>query len=265
MYHKEKRVKEISKHFKERSKCYDKLGLWVKEPNIMQKTLEFMDLDSNMRIIDIGAGTGVVLEKALSLFPNVNKCVALDISGEMLGKISDNRIEKYLCDAHDNPFPSNYFDVALCRQSLHYMKDIEEVIQEIYRILLPNGVLVIGQITPCCEKDEEYWKIIIRTRQPLRQHFFTLDQLITLLKNVSFKIAKISQIRGKESLNSWLGRYKASDEQIEQMRNLYYNAPGFYKRMHNFIYTNHDIIFNNCWTFIRAIKKVIKVKLGEHN
>lgn len=193
---------KIIQHFKKRAKYYNKLGIWVKNPLIMQKTLEFMDLDTKMKIIDIGAGTGVVLQKVLSVFPNINECVALDISKEMLSEISHIRIKKCLHDAYEIPFPSHYFDVALCRQSLHYMEDTEKVVQEIHRVLVVGGALVIGQITPFCEKDEEYWKYILHIRQPLRKHFFTLDALINLIKKTPFEIARISQIRDKASLNS---------------------------------------------------------------
>lgn len=250
------KVKQIIiQHFKKRAKYYDKLGIWVKNPLIMQKTLEFMDLGADMKIIDIGAGTSVVLQKVLSIFSSISECVALDISKEMLSKISHIRIKKCLHDAHEIPFPSHYFDVALCRQSLHYMEDAEKVIQEIHRVLVVGGALVIGQITPFCEKDEEYWKSILHIRQPLRKHFLTLDVLITLLKKAPFKITRISQIRGEESLNSWLSKYKTPYNQIAHVRSLHYNAPSIYKRIHNFRETKEDIVFNNCWTFIRAIKK----------
>ena len=217
-------------------------------------TLEFMEIDETMKLIDIGAGTGFVLKHVLNAFPNIQECIALDITLEMLNRISDSRIKKCLHDAHDIPFPSNYFDAALCRQSLHYMSNLNKVMQEIRRVLTPKGALVIGQITPYNEKDEEYWKTIIKTRNPMRKHLLVLDELISLLKANSFRIVKVSQISVKESLEIWLKRYKISNDQIDKVRNLHYTAPSYYKSVHGFQESRNDIIFDNCWTFIRAIK-----------
>lgn len=245
----------IKNFFRKRSPKYNKFGIWVKDLSVLDMTLEFMEINETMKLIDVGAGTGFVLKYVLNTFPNIQECVALDITLEMLDKINDLRIMKCLHDAHNIPFPSNHFDVAVCRQSLHYMNNLNKVMQEIRRILTPKGALVIGQITPYNEKDEKYWKKIIKTRNPIRKHLLLLDDLISLLKANSFKIVRVSQIKVKESLEIWLKRYKISDNQINEVRKLIYTAPSIYKRIHNFRKANEDIVFKNCWSFIRAIKK----------
>ncbi len=174
-------MKEIVDHFEERAPIYNQSGIWVNDPTLVDITLDFLDIDVNSRIIDVGSGTGSILEAALARFSTIKVCVALDIAKGMLDRITDNRITKCLQDAHSIPFPNNYFNVAVFRQSLHYMENIKQVFREIHRVLINDGVIVISQITPFNEKDEEYWKLIIQARQPLRLHFLTLSGLLQLL------------------------------------------------------------------------------------
>lgn len=246
--------KNLVDHFDQRATSYDEKGLWVRDPSVMSLTTEFLDLSSGQRLLDIGAGTGAVLENAILACPSLGSCVALDISLEMLSAIRDPRIEKCVHDASEIPFPNDSFDIALCRQVLHYFDDIDRSLAEIFRVLDKKGVVIIAQITPFNEKDEEWWKKILMVRQPLRKHFVTLNDIITALIKVSFLVTKVSQVRAKESLNSWLARYSDSQEQVDEVRNLHLNAPLMYQTIHKFQQANGDIIFDNCWTFIRACK-----------
>jgi ubiquinone/menaquinone biosynthesis C-methylase UbiE len=250
---------EIEDHFAARSSTYDKKGVWVRDPLVMSVTIDFLDVSPKIRLIDIGSGTGAVLENVLLRFPHISSCVALDISKKMLSHISNPRIEKCLHDAHHIPYPHTSFDVVLCRQVLHYITDINKCLQEVQRILDDRGAIVIGQITPFGEKDEEWWKRILRTRQPLRKYFLTLNDLVLALIKNRFTIVRMAQIRAKESLNSWLSRYSDSVEQVEQVRALHTQAPKVYKELHRFQEIDNDIVFDNCWTFIRSVKsKAIK-------
>lgn len=241
-------------HFDKRSSSYDKKGLWVHDPSVMAITIEFLDLVPHQRIIDVGAGTAAALENALLACPSLDRCVALDLSEQMLSTIRNVRIEKRIQDAHALPFPDASFDIALCRQVLHYLQDIDHCLDEINRVLAPKGNIVIGQITPFSEKDELWWKRILYVRQPLRRHLLTLNDIITMLLRHSFVVVRVSQIRAKESLNSWLERYQDSQEQLDTVRTLHLSAPPEYQDIHRFQEVNGDLLFDNCWTFIRACK-----------
>jgi len=245
---------KLIQHFKERATKYNKLTAWVQDPKVLDMVLDFVEPKDNMKIIDVGAGTGVVLEKMLIKYPNICECVALDSSKEMLNMISSNLIKKCLNDAHNIPFSDNYFDVVICRQAFHYMDDIVKVINEIHRILTSDGYLIIGQITPFGDEDKEFWEHLFKIRQPLRKHFFTREKLVTLLENNSFEIENVSQISIRGSLKSWLEAYESSTEQIEKLWYLFINAPERYKKIHNFEYLEDDVTYDRCWTFIKAFK-----------
>jgi len=117
-----------------------------------------------------------------------------------------------------------------------------------------EGILVLAQITPFNDTDEEYWKKIISVRQPLRKHLLTLDNLIVLLKEFDFTIAQIDQFSETDSLNSWVTRYSMSKEAAREFRQLHLAAPESYKSLHRFRKRDGDLLYDKCWTLIRAVK-----------
>ena len=245
--------RKLARHFAERAAAYDQAA-WVHDPHVMDATLEFISPRPGERILDIGAGTGAVLESVLATCPQVGECTAVDISPEMLARIRHPRIGLSCNDAEELPFPDASFDVAVCRQTLHYIDDLDRCLGEIRRVLRPDGVLVIGQMTPFAAEDEDYWKTIVHLRQPLRRHDLTAPELADLLDRNRFEVVRRTQIRVRESLNSWLARYKDSDRQLDEVRRLHLEAPESYKRLHRLEFRADDVLVDNCWTFIRAGK-----------
>ena len=98
--------------------------------------------------LDLGCGTGVMLDKLAARF---DKVVGLDISQEMLEGFDfshlaeGKQVHLARADMHDLPLGENLFDVIICRSALHHMDDEGKVLTEIARILKPDGVLVLGE------------------------------------------------------------------------------------------------------------------------
>jgi ubiquinone/menaquinone biosynthesis C-methylase UbiE len=246
---------EVAEHFAQRACSYEKRGLWVADPLVMSVTLDFLGLAGDEIVLDAGAGTGTVLHSALHSCPTLRLPVAVDCSGEMLVQIKDVRIPRVVADGTRLPFAAQTFDVVLCRQVLHYLESPVCLLQEAFRVLRPGGRVVIGQITPFSEVDEDYWRRIILARQPLRKYALTLHDCLDFTAAANFRIVKVTQIRAKESLNSWLSRYSSGLENEIHVRRLHADAPEDYKIIHRFSPMGDDLIFDNCWTFIRAQKR----------
>jgi len=244
---------EIARHFDQRAATYDRTP-WVHDPAVMSTTLDFLEPAAGQRILDVGAGTGVVLEQALVACPALGRCVALDISPAMLARIRNPRIETVCHDAETIPCPDASFDTVVCRQVLHYVDNVDRCLRELRRVLADQGALAIAQMTPFGRTDEEWWKRVVRARQPLRKHDLTMPELQSKLEKAGFRISRTLQIRSSESLNSWLDRYWESQEQIAEVRRLHAEAPAAYKELHRFRYLDNDLIIDNCWTFIRTCK-----------
>ena len=103
----------------------------------------------HQNILDVGCGTGALLELILERLPNV-KCAGLDLSPNMVQcaqtKLGE-RAHILLGDSQSLPFSNESFDVVVCNDSFHHYPAPSAVLQEIYRVLRPGGVFLIGETT----------------------------------------------------------------------------------------------------------------------
>ena len=99
----------------------------------------------NLKILDLGCGTGVLIEQLLSLLPLAEVC-GIDPSAEMLN-IAQQRlppsVDLDLGSADKLDFEDNSFDVVISTNAFHYFRDPQSSIQEALRVLKPQGYLVI--------------------------------------------------------------------------------------------------------------------------
>jgi len=106
--------------------------------------------DSNT-IIDIGCNTGDAERLLLREYPNVGRVVGIDNDHKRYDKAlikwqrdgKPPQIELKLANALDLPFPDAYFDRALCVETLEWVKEPLKALQEIRRVLKPNGSALI--------------------------------------------------------------------------------------------------------------------------
>ncbi len=87
------------------------------------------------RLLDIGCGS-----KPYKKLFVVDEYVGLDIDSEITRK---RNLAEVLYDGKLFPLPSNSFDSALCNQVLEHVFNPDEFLSEIYRVLKPNGKLLL--------------------------------------------------------------------------------------------------------------------------
>lgn len=137
--------------YKYLSKVYDTINPFIWDEAMRDQALEWFDLDTGDRVLDVGCGTGFATE---GLLEHVNDVHALDQSVHQLerayGKFGKRgRVRFYRGDAERLPFADDSFDALWSSGSIEYWPNPVEALAEFRRVVKPGGrVLVVGPDAP---------------------------------------------------------------------------------------------------------------------
>lgn len=111
----------------------------------LHETLKRLDIEPTEKLLDIGCGTGALLQAISIKYPSVD-LVGTDISAEMLKVAGNKQMKKcslVTSNARYLPFRSKSFDVVVSCNAFHYLRNPEACLLEIARVLKPGGRIVI--------------------------------------------------------------------------------------------------------------------------
>ncbi len=138
---------------------YDAIGVGYDQnrnadPYLASKILEFLQPAEGEDLLDVGCGSG---NYTLSLAVKGINIVGIDPSVVMLNKAreKDPNIRWLVGKAEKIPLGSNEIDATICTMTLHHWTDLNSGLEEIYRVMKPNGRLVI--LTSTSEQMHTYW------------------------------------------------------------------------------------------------------------
>mgnify|MGYP003979773555 FL=1 len=109
--------------------------------------LEHVSLHEQMRVMDFGAGTGLISSQVA---PLVKKIVAVDISEAMLNKLVAKpelqaKVEIVCQDIIEKPIADN-FDLIMSAMSMHHVKDTSKLIQRFSEHLNPGASIALADL-----------------------------------------------------------------------------------------------------------------------
>jgi ubiquinone/menaquinone biosynthesis C-methylase UbiE len=197
--------------------------------------------DKNISILDAGAGTGACTR---FLYENgYNNITAVDKSKDMIYKIDVDVIKKE-ADLHDlSLFSEHSFDIIICRNVLHYLKNIETVFSEFKRICKKDGLILVSQvISPSENLSDEYDYIINRNI-----HYPTKNEILKLVGNYK----DVHEIIYKHNVNSWLLNTVDSERLRDRVIKKHQNTSDEYKKITNYhLIENGDIIVDSTHLYV---------------
>lgn len=129
------------------SKNYDKTQPHFNRENVIQvqsRLKEYSRLTGGKRLMDLGCGTGFILEIAKPYFKEL---YGIDITPSML-KIAEDKFKNVkgktmkviLANSDKVPFGDKHFDVVTANGFLHHLPNLYPTFKEAYRILKNGGV-----------------------------------------------------------------------------------------------------------------------------
>lgn len=111
-------------------------------------TLRRMIQDLHGNILDIGCAGGMITAKMQEELPQAH-LTGMDLYKKAIkyAKKTYPHILFVVGDAHKLPWPSDYFDAVVATETLEHLHNPKKAVQEIYRVLKPKGLFIVGQDT----------------------------------------------------------------------------------------------------------------------
>ncbi|OFV97165.1 MAG: hypothetical protein A3F68_03350 [Acidobacteria bacterium RIFCSPLOWO2_12_FULL_54_10] len=169
----------------------------LKVTDFLEKLLQQMNLQSHDRVIEIGCGDGSICRKLASM-AHLGAVVGIESSNEVIDlarseSANFSNILYLWVDAKKIPWQEKYFTHAVSIATLTDNSDRERMLNELFRVLTPNGslwmLLVLSDENPPTELSTS------ADHQPASQA--TVNDLYAMLRRCSFQQISHSLITGK--------------------------------------------------------------------
>lgn len=109
---------------------------------------------SNNLLLDIGCGTGFILDLA---FPYFDRLYGVDLTQAMLDRVNlrNGKIKVFKANSEKLPFEKNFFNVCTSYGFLHHLYKLKPTLKEAYRCLKKNGIFYSDQ-----DPNYYFWKFL---------------------------------------------------------------------------------------------------------
>ena len=180
-------------------------------------------------VLDLGCGGGHVSYNIASYVQNV---IAYDLSNDMLEIVRHTVQEKQLKNiktqqgmAEQLPFQSASFDVVISRYSAHHWQDIHQAVQEIKRVLKPNGVFIlIDTMSSNTPIFNTFLQTIEFIRDPSHVKNYSLPEWSDIAEQAQLEIRNFQMQNLYLNFATWIERMAPPQSSIETLQFLQKNA-----------------------------------------
>lgn len=172
----------------------------VNHKEISEFAFECVTFNENAKIIDIGCGGGVNIEKFLKLTSgNVDGLDYSEVSVSESIKRNSQSVENGRCnviqaDVSNMPIKNESYDLVSAFETIYFWPNITETFKEVFRIIKPHGQFMIAQGTDGNHPDDEKWLATVEGMS-----VYTAPELKKYLLNTGFKSVK-SHVKENEHI-----------------------------------------------------------------
>ena len=115
----------------------------------------YTEIPANSKVLDVGCNSG----EFGGFVAYAKKCdvTGIDVSKEVVGKVSEQGINFINCPIEDNPFKDEQFNVVVASETLEHLFDIKKALKEIHRVLILGGLFIGTVPHPDISPEDEPW------------------------------------------------------------------------------------------------------------
>lgn len=178
--------KENKDFFDWMSNYYDSsiIQFWMK--SFYKPVVSEVSLADGERLLDVGCGTGNLLNELSSKYEG--SFYGVDLSEKMIeeakNKLSSDNLK--VGDVHSLPFKDNYFDYVISTEAFHHYRNQEKALWEMKRVAKNSGEVIVSDL-------EYYFNFLHRIHERLEPGCFKVNsknELKRLFSKVGLKIEK---------------------------------------------------------------------------
>lgn len=196
-------------------------------PEVMAEKVEFAKPQPTDLALDVACGPGTFV---LALAPRVRLVRGIDLTEEMLRQARAFQLERQTLnacfdrgDAEQLPYPDAAFDLVACQCSMHHMPKPKLAIQEMVRVMKPQGrLVVIDSLGPEGDTKFELYDRIEKIRDPSHALTLKLTTFLSMFDEFALEIVRQGLKRRVRSFNDWMLRagLEPSHKRYQEARKL---------------------------------------------
>ena len=180
--------------------------------------------------VDVAAGAGHAL-RAASPFSGL--CLALDLTQEMLRVAKDHLAQAGLENIHfiqsaaDHlPLAENSVSLLTCRIAPHHFPSVPGFLDEVGRVLEPQGHgVIIDSVVPAEGPVDRFINEIEFLRDPSHIRSHTLDQWLAFIERSGLDTVSVELFERIHPFREWAGRTGLDEVGIETVEDRFLEAP----------------------------------------
>jgi tRNA (cmo5U34)-methyltransferase len=216
----------VKDHFEAEAEVFDNIILKIipyyeQMVNAVVDSIHF-EKDSEIRVIDLGCGTGTVARRISDKFRN-SKIYCLDIASNMIDiarqKLSDHKDVEFITGDFSTVIFDNKFDVVVSSLALHHLENDQskkDFYKKVYDVLTDPGVFINADVVLA---SSEY------------------NQIINMIKWIDYMNKNVTC---EEIFSNWIPKYKAEDrpaklmDQLKWLEDIGFRSVDVYWKYYNF-------------------------------
>lgn len=182
------------------------------------------------QVLDLGCGAG---HASFATAPFAREVVSFDLTQAMLEVTAAVARERGLANirtmqgsVEELPFESQQFDFVMSRYSAHHWNNVPRALQEVKRVLRPNGQVCFIDLTgaPSPLLDTHLQSVEL-ARDPSHVRSYTKPEWLSFFRAASFDARIEQEWRLALEFSSWVSRIGTSAEGIAAIRSFWSSAP----------------------------------------
>lgn len=165
-------------------------------------------LKQDMNVLELATATGII---GIGVAHYCKTIMATDFSEKMIKKACRKKkpenLQYAVEDATDLSFGDNVFDVVIISNALHIMPDPAAALNNIKRVLKPDGVMIAPTFTRSDNTSEGIKEKLMEIVGFKTHHRWTFDSYISFLEDNGWQIVESSVIKASFPIAYVVAKY----------------------------------------------------------